>query len=107
MDLIFPVKRCLFVFGMLLSIPISFCDIGNILGLVLTYLADNMQIYLGSPNKLIYAQIGVVLETICFTAGLGYLFLAEMLNFYQAIGGATILAGSFLISKLKIRQTNF
>jgi drug/metabolite transporter (DMT)-like permease len=41
------------------------------------------------------------------TAGLGYLFLAEMLNIYQAIGGATILTGSFLISKLKIRQANF
>ena len=49
-----------------------FVAIGNILGLVLTYLADNKHIYLGSPNKVIYAQIGVVLETICFTAGLGF-----------------------------------
>ena len=41
------------------------------------------------------------------TTGLGYLFLAEMLNVYQVIGGSTILAGSFLISKLKVRQANF
>lgn len=40
------------------------------------------------------------------TAVLGYLFLAEILNLYQAIGGAIILAGSFMISKLRIKQAN-
>jgi drug/metabolite transporter (DMT)-like permease len=41
------------------------------------------------------------------TTGLGYLFLAERLNIFQAIGGATILTGSYLISKIKIKQANF
>jgi drug/metabolite transporter (DMT)-like permease len=40
------------------------------------------------------------------TAVLGYLFLAEILNLYQVIGGAIILAGSFMISKLQIKQAN-
>lgn len=40
------------------------------------------------------------------TAGLGYLFLAEILNLYQVIGGAVILTGSFFISKLQIKQAN-
>jgi drug/metabolite transporter (DMT)-like permease len=40
------------------------------------------------------------------TAVLGYLFLAEILNLYQVIGGAVILAGSFMISKLQIKQAN-
>ena len=41
------------------------------------------------------------------TAVLGYVFLAELLNFYQVMGGVIILTGSYLISKLKIKQTNF
>lgn len=40
------------------------------------------------------------------TAVLGYLFLAEILNLYQVIGGAIILTGSFMISKLQIKQAN-
>ncbi len=40
------------------------------------------------------------------TAVLGYLFLAEILNLYQVIGGAIILTGSYLISKLHIKQAN-
>lgn len=41
------------------------------------------------------------------TAVLGYAFLAELLNAYQVIGGLVILAGSFLISRFKIKQANF
>ncbi len=40
------------------------------------------------------------------TAVLGYLFLAEILNLYQVMGGAIILTGSFMISKLKIKPAN-
>lgn len=39
------------------------------------------------------------------TAVLGYFFLAELLNFYQIIGGAVILIGSYFISRLKISPT--
>ena len=42
-----------------------------------------------------------------FTAGLGYSLLGELLNIYQVIGGLIILGGSFLISRVKIKQANF
>jgi len=42
-----------------------------------------------------------------FTAGLGYSLLGELLNIYQVIGGLVILGGSFLISRVKIKQANF
>lgn len=41
------------------------------------------------------------------TAALGYAFLAEVLNMFQVMGGLVILAGSFLISRFKIKQANF
>jgi drug/metabolite transporter (DMT)-like permease len=40
------------------------------------------------------------------TAVLGYFFLAETLNLYQIFGGAIILSGSYMISKLQIKQAN-
>jgi len=49
-----------------------FVGIGNILGLIFTYLDNNLHIDLGFHNMLIFSQIGIVLEIICFTAGLSY-----------------------------------
>jgi len=49
-----------------------FVGIGNILGLVFTYLDNNLHVDLGFHNMLIFSQIGIVLEIICFTAGLSY-----------------------------------
>lgn len=42
-----------------------------------------------------------------FTAVLGFPLLGEVLNLYQVLGGLTILGGSFLISRFKIKQANF
>ncbi len=41
------------------------------------------------------------------TAGLGYLLLAESMNLIQVAGGIVILTGSFLVSRLKVKQANF
>ncbi|HEX4373310.1 MAG TPA: 7TM diverse intracellular signaling domain-containing protein, partial [Puia sp.] len=49
-----------------------FVGIGNILGLIFTYLDNNLHVDLGFHNMLIFSQIGIVLEIICFTAGLSY-----------------------------------
>jgi signal transduction histidine kinase len=49
-----------------------FVGIGNILGLIFTYLDNNLHFDLGFHNMLIFSQIGIVLEIICFTAGLSY-----------------------------------
>jgi signal transduction histidine kinase len=49
-----------------------FVGIGNILGLIFTYLDNNLHIDLGFHNMLVFSQIGIVLEIICFTAGLSY-----------------------------------
>lgn len=46
--------------------------LGNITGLILTYLQDNKDLSLGLPYKLLYSQIGIMIEIICFTAGLSY-----------------------------------
>ncbi|MCP4154838.1 MAG: DMT family transporter [bacterium] len=56
----------------------------------------------GASNAGMFALLVPVL-----TAGLGYLFLAEVLNLYQVIGGVIILTGSYLISRVKIKQANF
>ena len=40
------------------------------------------------------------------TAVMGYIFLAEILNLYQIIGGVIILTGSYFISKLKMSPTS-
>lgn len=49
-----------------------FVGIGNILGLIFTYVDNNLHVDLGFHNMLIFSQIGIVLEIICFTAGLSY-----------------------------------
>lgn len=41
------------------------------------------------------------------TAALGYLLLAESMNLFQVLGGIVILTGSFLVSRLKVKQANF
>jgi signal transduction histidine kinase len=45
--------------------------IGNFIGLALTYLDDEGFLH-GIPNKLIFSQIGIIIEIFCFTAGLSY-----------------------------------
>ncbi len=42
-----------------------------------------------------------------FTLIFGNVFLGETINIYQIFGGFIILTGSFLISKIKIKQANF
>jgi signal transduction histidine kinase len=49
-----------------------FVGVGNMLGLVFTYLADDVHVNLGFHNMLLFSQVGIILEIICFTAGLGY-----------------------------------
>jgi signal transduction histidine kinase len=49
-----------------------FVGIGNILGLIFTYFDNDLHVDLGFHNMLIFSQIGIVLEIICFTAGLSY-----------------------------------
>ncbi len=48
-----------------------FVGLGNIIGLVLTYLEDENFIHVYA-NKLFYSQVGIILEIACFTAGLSY-----------------------------------
>jgi signal transduction histidine kinase len=45
---------------------------GNIIGLVVSYLQFSRHIDLGVTDILIFAQVGIVAEIICFTAGLSY-----------------------------------
>ncbi|MCP5049819.1 MAG: DMT family transporter [bacterium] len=40
------------------------------------------------------------------TVVMGYFLLSELLNAYQVLGGVVILTGSFLISRLKVKQAN-
>jgi len=49
-----------------------FVGLGNILGLVFTFLEENEHIDVGFNNKLVFAQVGILLEIFCFTAGLSY-----------------------------------
>ena len=46
--------------------------LGNIAGLVLTYLDENKHINFGVHNMLLFSQVGILLEILCFTAGLSY-----------------------------------
>jgi len=48
-----------------------FVALGNIFGLIVTWVRDYRQVDLGF-NLLIIPQAGVLLEMLCFTAGLGY-----------------------------------
>ena len=49
-----------------------FVGLGNILGLIFTFLSENENVNLGFHNMLLFSQIGIILEISCFTAGLGY-----------------------------------
>jgi signal transduction histidine kinase len=49
-----------------------FVATGNILGLVFSYLQFNLHLDLGVPDVFMFAQFGIVLEILCFTAGLSY-----------------------------------
>jgi signal transduction histidine kinase len=63
-------KRKRLIYYILLG---SLCvGLGNILGLLSTYLRNNLHIFIGPENDLLYAQFGVIIEIICFTAGLSY-----------------------------------
>ncbi len=48
-----------------------FVGLGNIIGLVITYLQDE-NLVPGVPYILLYSQAGILLEIFCFTAGLSY-----------------------------------
>lgn len=45
---------------------------GNILGLVFSYLQFDLHLDMGVPDIFVFAQLGIVLEIFCFTAGLSY-----------------------------------
>jgi signal transduction histidine kinase len=49
-----------------------FVATGHILGLTFSYLQNNMHLNLGVPDIFVFPQAGIVLEVICFTAGLSY-----------------------------------
>jgi drug/metabolite transporter (DMT)-like permease len=56
----------------------------------------------GASNTSMFALLVPVI-----TAGMAYLLLGEVFNIYQIFGGSIILGGSYLISRLKIKQANF
>ena len=56
----------------------------------------------GASNSGMFALLVPV-----FTLGFGNIFLGETINIYQISGGIVILAGSFFISRVKIKQANF
>lgn len=56
----------------------------------------------GASNSGVFALLVPVI-----TAILGRLTLGEVLNIYQIIGGVIIIAGSFFISRMRIKQANF
>jgi signal transduction histidine kinase len=49
-----------------------FVATGHILGLIFSYLEINRHIDLGVPDIFVFPQAGIVLEVLCFTAGLSY-----------------------------------
>jgi len=49
-----------------------FVATGHILGLIFSYLEINKGINLGVPDIFVFPQAGIVLEVLCFTAGLSY-----------------------------------
>jgi signal transduction histidine kinase len=49
-----------------------FVATGHILGLIFSYLEINRGINLGVPDIFVFPQAGIVLEVLCFTAGLSY-----------------------------------
>lgn len=66
---------------------------------ILFYMALRVE---GASNVAMFALLVPVLTTF-----LGRLLLGEMFNFYQAIGGSIILAGSYFISRIKVEEANF
>ncbi len=48
-----------------------FVGLGNIIGLILDYLEDEKILH-HFTDKLIYSQVGIILEIFCFTAGLSF-----------------------------------
>ena len=49
-----------------------FVATGHILGLIFSYLEINRHLNLGVPDIFVFPQAGIVLEVLCFTAGLSY-----------------------------------
>jgi signal transduction histidine kinase len=49
-----------------------FVATGHILGLIFSYLEINRHMDLGIPDIFVFPQAGIVLEVLCFTAGLSY-----------------------------------
>jgi signal transduction histidine kinase len=49
-----------------------FVATGHIVGLIFSYLEINRHVDLGVPDIFIFPQAGIVLEVLCFTAGLSY-----------------------------------
>ena len=49
-----------------------FVATGHILGLIFSYLEINRHMDLGVPDIFVFSQAGIVLEVLCFTAGLSY-----------------------------------
>ena len=49
-----------------------FVATGHIIGLVFSYLEYDRHLNLGVPDILVFSQCGIVLEILCFTAGLSY-----------------------------------
>jgi len=98
---------CLFFspngFSTITSVPILLLVLSNGItfsgSIVLFYKALQTE---GASNSGMFSLLVPVI-----TAGLGYSLLSESLNLYQTIGGLVILSGSFLISRLKIKQANF
>lgn len=56
----------------------------------------------GASNSGMFALLVPV-----FTLGLANIFLKESYNTWQLLGGVIVLGGSFLISRIKIKQANF
>lgn len=56
----------------------------------------------GASNAGVFALLVPVI-----TAILGRIFLGEVLNVYQMVGGGIIITGSFFISRIRIKQANF
>lgn len=49
-----------------------FVAIGNILGLIFTFLHDYEHVQFSFNDVIFFSQIGIVIEILCFTSGLGY-----------------------------------
>jgi len=66
---LFRQKQPLIYFVMMGSL---FVGLGNILGVLFSFLVFREDFQLGITNMLVFSQIGIVLEILCFTSGLSY-----------------------------------